>query len=355
MPGRPRTGARRVLAAVAVAVALLGTACADNAPQDTLEPAGPAARTIDNLQNPMFLAAGIVFLIVEGLIVFIVIRFRQRKGHEDDVPVQLHGNTKLEIGWTIVPALLLGVFAVATVATIFDLNQKPKDAVEVSVFGQQWWWEYRYPEQDGVDSTIITANELVIPVGRPVYLSMTSRDVIHSFWIPKLNGKRDVVPGRTHHLTIEADKPGRYSGQCTEFCGLSHANMRAIAVALSPSDFQEWLQDQQRDARPPRGEEAQTGLDTFRQFCTSCHQINGVQEVPKAAQVSGAAPNLTHLFSRQVFAGAIFPLNRPQLEAWLRNPPGRKPMAPDEDRGMPDLGLTEEQIDQLLAYLETLE
>src|SRR5688572_29646562 len=185
MPGRS-SRSRRVFFALAAGLVLVLSACAKNAPQDTLEPDGPAARTIDSLQNPMFLAAGAVFLLVEGLVVFILIKFRQRKGQEDVVPRQMHGNTALEIGWTIIPALVLAVFAVPTVVTLFDLNEEPDDPIEVTVYGQQWWWEYRYPTtNDGVETEIVTANDLVIPAGRPVYLTLEARDVIHSFWVPK--------------------------------------------------------------------------------------------------------------------------------------------------------------------------
>ena len=354
----PTSRSRRLLLALAAVLVLVATGCANDAPQDTLEPEGPLARTIDNLQNPMFIAAGIVFLIVEGAILFIVIRFRQRKGQEDVVPYQRHGNTALEIGWTVAPALLLAAFAIPTVVTLFELTDEPENAVDINVIGQQWWWEYRYPTtNEGVDDEIITANELVIPAGQPVYLTMTSRDVIHSFWVPKLNGKRDVVPGREHNWTIEADPDDvgkTFEGQCVEFCGLSHANMRLTVKVLSPDDFGQWIEDQQQDAAEPTDEVAREGLEQFQTLCASCHQIDGVNEQPKAAQKSGAAPNLTHLASRSRFAGALFDVNRNELESWLRDPPAKKPMLPDDDRGMPNLNLTEEQIDQLVSYLLTL-
>jgi cytochrome c oxidase subunit 2 len=239
--------------------------------------------------------------------------------------------------------------------------------MKVDVYGQQWWWSYEYDLNGDGKPEIVTANELVIPVDRKVELRVHSRDVIHSFWIPALAGTRDAVPGRTQYLEMEAGQIGVYDGQCKEYCGLSHANMRARAVVLSQSDFDRWLTDQQKDASaPPSGSLAAAGLDVFKTKCVSCHEIRGVDDVEgKAALVAGHAPDLTHLMSRQVFASGTFPLyvtntdgklvfNRNQLEAWLRDPPGQLPMAPDERRGMPNLHLSDTEIDQLVAYLQTL-
>jgi cytochrome c oxidase subunit II len=216
----------------------------------------------------------------------------------------------------------------------------------------------------------------VIPAKTEIQLKISSRDVVHSYWLPRLNGKRDAVPGRTQPMNIEADKPGVYMGQCTEFCGLSHANMRERVIVLSQADFATWAANQLTPAAAPTDAAAVRGAQSFAQRCSSCHQINGsyvdatgktVQYAPVDASVSlvsGVAPNLTHLMSRGVFAGGTYnlhadgdptkPLNRPDLEAWLRNPSSRKPMAPNERRGMPNLGLTETQIDDLIAYLSTL-
>jgi cytochrome c oxidase subunit II len=274
--------------------------------------------------------------------------------------------------------------------------------VQVEVYGQQWWWGFRYDVDedgrfDGADD-VETAAEMVIPVGRPIQLTMTSNDVIHSFWIPGLNGKRDVVPGTVTTWKLQADAPGVYRGQCTEFCGLSHANMRMLVRAVPADEFDRWIANQQRPAAEPTDELAQEGLEQFRNNCASCHLIDGVNneqlaETP-AALVAGIAPNLTHLMSRGTFAGSIYnlhypnpegsaqnqpfgatctlprecgdptdiglagnpdnPVYTPALEAWLRNAPAMKPMAADDGRGMPNLGLTQDQIDALVAYLKTL-
>ena len=353
-------------------------ACATDAPLDTLDPKGPEADAIQNLVVPVFAIAAVVFVLVEFGVLFLAIKFRQRKDDDDSLPVQHHGNFKLEIGWTILPALVLAGVGAASVFTLFDLADTPADAQDVTVIGQQWWWEYRYDVDGDGEDDIITANDLVIPVGQPIALTIESRDVIHSFWIPALNGKRDAVPGRAQPLTIEADEPGVYRGQCSEFCGLSHAYMRMRVVALEPADYQTWQENQLTDAQVPEEELAKQGLEQFRTSCSACHLVSGpggnADLYKGAAQVSGAAPNLTHLASRGVFAGSIFDLwldtnfneevdteeigkifNVADMKKWLRNAPAEKPMYPQGERGMPNLQLDDAQIDALIAYLKTLE
>ncbi len=369
---------RRYRVALVAPLVLALAGCSKRYPLDTLDPKGPKAREIDHLFNPVLIIAGVVFLLVHFGVLFLAWKFRQRKDDDGSLPAQTHGNFRLEIGWTILPALLLAGVGGASVMTILDLEKKPADAQEVTVIGQQWWWEYRYDvDHDGKDD-IVTANDLVIPAGKHISLTITSRDVVHSFWIPGLNGKRDAVPGREHPLQIEADKPGVYRGQCTEFCGLSHGYMRMRVVALSEADYAVWQANQIKGAAVPTGALAKEGMDTFRTTCTGCHLVRGpggnADLYTGTAQVSGAAPDLTHFASRGVFAGGVFDLwmdrnhnseidtdeigqvlDVADLKAWLKNPPGRKPMYPQGDRGMPNLNLTDEQIKSLVAYLETLE
>ncbi|MDQ2650003.1 MAG: cytochrome c oxidase subunit II [Actinomycetota bacterium] len=377
-PEGPRRSRGLKLAAITLPLFLALSACAKDAPLDTLEPKGPEARTIDNLVNPVFLIAGVVFVLVQGGVLVLAWYFRKRKDDDGSLPTQVHGNTKLELGWTFLPAVLLAGVGAASVLTILDLDDRPADAMEVTVIGQQWWWEYRYDIDDDGEDDIVTANDLVIPAGKPVTLRIQSRDVIHSFWIPALNGKRDAVPGREHPLLIQADEPGVYRGQCTEFCGLSHGFMRMRVVALDEQAYAAWSENQLAGAAVPTGELAAEGHEIFRTSCSQCHLVQGEggnEDIfDGAALVSGAAPDLTHFASRGVFAGAVFDLwrdvdgngevdldelgkelNVAQLKAWLRNPPAEKPMAPDGARGMPNLNLSEEQIDALVAYLETLE
>jgi cytochrome c oxidase subunit 2 len=375
---------------------LAGCGGRDERPQTIFDPAGPAADKIDGLTWLTLGMAGVVFVLVMAGTLFVIWKFRMRPDDDpNELPEQLHGNTKLEIGWTALPAVILAFLAVFTVATILDLARDPgEEALRIRVVGNQWWWSYDYdingngiyadndvirpgiehPEEYATD--IETANEMVIPAGRPVYLEIEARDVIHSFWIPSLNGKKDAVPGRTHYLTMEAHEPGTYIGQCTEYCGLSHAYMRMVVHALPEAEFEEWVERQLQPAREPQTAEEQAGLEIFEGRCASCHLIRGVNDdtFDGAAQVSGAAPNLTHFASRGTYAGSMFQLwrdldgssviewdeigvelNRNQLEAWLRNPPAEKYMAPDDDRGMPNLGLTEAEIDSLVAYLISLD
>lgn len=333
-----------------LAPVLLMTACAKDAPQDIFAPEGTYAKKIDDLQRPIFMIAAVVGVLVFALIAFAVFKFRAR-ADDDELPEQLHGNFKLEIGWTILPALLLAAVSAFTLPLIFELAEKPANALEVDVWGQKYWWGYEYPGQEafGIDDAgIRTANELHIPVGVPVYLKLQSNDVIHSFWAPKLNGKKDVVPGRVHDWKLQADEPGVYSGQCAEFCGTSHAFMRLKVVAHDKASWQEWLATMQEPVERPTDGLAAEGFELFAQKgCAGCHQVDGTYE--EVAPDSPAAPNLTKLFTRDCFAGCIYDLNdRNELEAWLRDPQRK-------DGSLMVIGeLTEDEIDRLYAYLETL-
>jgi cytochrome c oxidase subunit 2 len=325
---------------LAVAALLLLVSCAPNAPQDTLKPKGPVARDIDHLITPVFIVAAIVFVLVQGLVLYTTIKFR----HRDDAPepVQIHGNTRLELTWTLIPAFILLAIAVPTIATIFKLARKPSNAVNVTVIGHQFWWEFRY-----TDYGIVTANELHMPTGRPVELTLKGDpiDVIHSFWVPPLGGKTDVIPGRTNHMHYTADNPGTYLGQCTEYCGLSHANMRVRAIAQPPDEFQAWVTAQEAPAAAPTtGTPAADGMALFSsKGCAGCHTIQGVS-------TGMVGPNLTHLQSRTTFAGGMFDMSPGNLHMWLHDPPGVKPGSK-----MPNLKLSGDEIDKLVAYLETLQ
>ena len=318
---------------------LLLAACAENAPQDTLEPKGPVARQIDNLIDPVFMVAGVVLVLVLGLVLVAIVKFRAKPDSPE--PEQIHGNTRLEVGWTLAPALILLAVAVPTIATIFDLAKKPDNAVNITVIGHQFWWEYRYD-----DLGVVTANELRMPVGRPVQLTLNSDDVIHSFWIAPLAGKQDVVPGRNNTMSFSADAPGEYLGQCTEFCGASHANMRAKAIAMLPADFDAWVAGQRAGAvAATPGTAGEAGSLLFAQKgCGGCHTVAGVSE-------GVLGPNLTHFATRTSFAGSIFDNNDANLRRWLRDPQGEKP---GNKMIIPGAPLTPDEITKLIAYLNTL-
>ena len=354
----------QALIALAVAATTLGACSGDDptnlarvvggdVPQNSLNPAGPIAEKVDSLFWLVFWLGTAVFVLVSLALVFAVLRFRERKGKPRQVR-QVHGNTKLEIAWTILPALLLAAVAVPTLSTLFEVRTAPAaedNALEIEVIGHQWWWEFRYP-----DYGFVTANEMHIPTGRPVYLKMTSADVIHSFWVPQLAGKRDAVPGRFTYILMEADAPGTYIGQCAEFCGLAHADMRHRVFAQTPEDFEAWAQAQAQPATPPTEGAALAGWETFQVQCTSCHAIEGTTAQARLA------PNLTHFASRTSFGGATVDNTADHLRQWLRDPSSLKPMTPQLNDlgsgrilGMPDLGLSEQQIDELIAFLETLQ
>ncbi|MBU3688878.1 MAG: cytochrome c oxidase subunit II [Actinobacteria bacterium] len=394
---------RRFLSLAGAAAGLVAVAgCAKDAPQDTWQPAGPNAEMIDNLQRPVFLVAGIVGVIVFAAVAWVVFRYRDRG---QAIPEQTHGKPAVEITLTVIPVLILIGVAIPTASTIFDLAKTDDTQMVINVTGQQWWWEYDYPAigdnaaKYGLSQPIVTSGQLVIPENTKVLLRVTSRDVIHSYWIPKLNGKKDGVPGRVHLLRLEGSKPGIYAGQCTEFCGLSHSYMRMETIVLKRADFDAWVANQLAPYEAPaEGTLAKEGEALYIQQCSRCHQVNGLADAegnlivsaPEQYVVSGAAPNLTNLMTRNTFAGASWDLltqecrdvvwkasadefgakylagvsadclNQKDLREWLRNAPEKKPMYVDPTklqetggkyRGMPALGLTEDQIDALVAYL----
>ena len=326
----------RLLAAILLAVA----GCGGPFPQTTLAPRSDLAVVVDNLFTDIFWWAVVVFAIVEGLLLFVIIRYRERKG--GGPPSRLHGHTILEIGWTLAPALILVFIAVPTMRTIFaTAAPAPAGAVRVDVIGHQWWWEFRYPELG-----IVTANELHLPRGKPVQLEMTSADVIHSFWAPGLGGKRDLTPGRTTRIAFRPDSLGEVAGQCAEFCGASHANMRLRVFVESDSAFAAWAARQVSAAAvPPRGSLAERGRDLFAHgACIACHTITGV---PQARGTVG--PNLTHVGSRTTVAGAMLPNTEEWLRRWITNAPYLKPGSL-----MPAMPLPDDQVGALIAYLQSL-
>jgi cytochrome c oxidase subunit II len=361
--------------AVAVAFLFLLGACSSDATQSTLEPQGPYAQKLQDLFVPVFWVAVFVFVVVEGGIVWIAVRYRHRKGRER-LPAQTHGNTRLEIGWTIAPALILAGVMVPTVATIWDLARSaPADALHVNVYGYQWWWGFTYTDPDmvtdyGEDVPIRTADVLVIPEDRVVSLSLQGAGgqisganeeaadhmVIHSFWIPELAGKQDVTPGRTNHILMQADHPGTYEGQCAEFCGLQHGRMLVRVVALSAEDWDAWVENQKQGAGVPTDPLARRGMDLFlnplsggRGSCVACHAIGGTEATGPPVP---SAPDLTHFAdpTHQCFAGCNWETtDRASLEAWLRDPDEQK-----LGSKMPNYHLTEEEIDALVAFLSTL-
>ena len=319
-----------------LALALLLAGCGLDSPMTTVAPKSDLGRAIHDLFMNISGWTLVIFVVVEVLLIAVAFAFRDRPGRRE--PRSVHGHLGLEIAWTLVPVIIVVSIAVPTIATVFKTQAAPpRESLAVEVVGHQWWGEVRYPSLG-----ITTANELHLPAGRPVSLSLKSADVIHSFWSPQLGGKRDLIPGRVNSLTFTVDAPGEYPGQCAEFCGVSHANMRLTVIAQSPADFEAWTKRVTAAPVPPSAQTAK-GLQAFMAAgCVACHAIQGV-----AFGVIG--PNLTHVGSRRTLAGGILQNTPQDLARWLQDPPRIKPGVL-----MPKLPLTDEQITALVAYLGSL-
>lgn len=342
--GRPRyPGHRRVLMFAALAISSLAAACGGDFPQSSLLPQSDVAREIDSLFRGIFWWAMVVFVVVEGALVVAIIRFRERPGTPRPRPV--HGHTLLEIGWTLAPAIILIFIGVPTMITLWRIDRPPeRSEIRVEVVGHQWWWEFNYP-----DLGITTANELHVPVGKTVDLRLRSADVMHSFWFPRVAGKRDLVPGRVNQLWFTPDSVGVYPGQCAEFCGTSHALMAMRLHVDTEEDFERWAEQQRREA-VEIDEAADPLVSAGREIffgaggCISCHQIRGTV----AAGVLG--PDLTHVGGREMIAAGVLENTLDNLSLWIKDPHDVKP-----GNLMLDMGLTDEQARQVAAYLLSLE
>lgn len=287
---------------------------------------------------------GAIFVAVAALIVYTIVRFRRRPGDPDrQEPPQVYGSNQIEAAWTVIPILivfiLIGVSA-RVIAAIQNASPPPS-TLKVTLIGHQWWWEVQYP-----DYGITTANEIHVPVTpdgkRATYLKLTSMDVIHSFWVPQLSGKTDLIPNRVNYLWIDPRQPGVYVGNCAEYCGTQHANMLLRVIAQSPSDFEKWAADQQKPAADnPQLGDAKSVFGSLA--CVNCHTIRGTPAVGKFG------PDLTHLMSRQTLAAGIL-VNTPEnLRAWIDDPQRPKPGC-----FMPSMKLKDPELGQVVTYLQSL-
>ena len=277
-----------------------------------------------------------ILAVVLGALLWIVYRFREKDPRT--LPVQVRGDARLELAWTLAPVLVLTVIAFPTVRAVFRSQASPPaDALRVRVTGHQWWWEFEYP-----DLQIRTATDLHLPAGRPAILELSSPDVIHSFWIPQLGGKRDALPGQVNRILLTPTTPGIYYGQCAEFCGVSHANMRALALVETATEFDAWAAAQRAAPAPPADGTA-AGLRLFTTgACVGCHAVAGVS-------AGAVGPDLTHFGSRKTIAGGILPNTTDELVRWLADPPQIKPGSL-----MPNLQLSVADVRALAAYLQSL-
>jgi cytochrome c oxidase subunit 2 len=333
--------------------------------QSMFNPASPGAESIRTLSILVLAVTGVIFLIVEGVLCSCALRFRRSAATTPGPPPQVYGSKPIEIAWTAAPALVVFVLVLVTARTLWEVNVPPPqpragdNALFVTVVGRQWWWEYQYDHYNGkpiravgpdgkeTDLPVFTANELHVPaseagVPRPVYLALKSADVCHSFWVPRLGGKTDLIPGRVNATWFQTDQPGLYVGQCAEYCGTEHAKMLLRVVVDPPRDFESWLENQRRPAAQARA--VQAGRSAFlSQSCVECHRVRGT------SARGDYAPDLTHLMSRQTLAAGAVPNTPENLRDWVANPQKAKPGCL-----MPAFGLSDRERDDIVRYLLTL-
>lgn len=366
-------------AAGVAGLALALAACGDQEP-GALDPRGSDAADVDRLMWVMIVVGTAVFVLV---LVTLALAARGRRTtadedardlgedeagdargaptdgdastgggagsrHDEDAPTapgdetDRRRSTLLVLGGGVVlPVLVLFPLIVAMLVVGNRIAHRDADAaLDVEVIGHEFWWEVRYP-----DAGVVTANEIHIPAGTPVRFTLSTEDVIHSFWVPQLAGKIDMIPGATTELVLDAERPGEYLGQCAEYCGLQHARMRFLVVAQEPDDFEEWLSGQAEPAAAPASGSAERGEGTFAEVgCAACHAVRGTEATGELG------PDLTHLASRQTLGAGTLANERGQLGGWIVDPQAVKPGNP-----MPPTPLTAEQLNDLLAYLEGLE
>ena len=358
----------RFLFLIPIAPALL-VACNKQDPQSTFGTSGPIADTQASLFIFIFWIAVVVFVLVEGALIYSILKFRRRGSSDDSLPEQIHGNNKLEIIWTIIPVFILIAIAIPTIKTIYDHDGPPSDqgpVLEVNVRAHQWWWEIDYPGED-----VVTSNEIHIPVGQWVNFTMHSDDVIHSFWVPKLAGKLDIIPGDVRQLAMKADEAGFFFGQCAEFCGEAHAKMRFRVKAEEPEEFQNWLDSMRRPPVELVSDDAMAGQTLFAANCSSCHATNTWQapaarnERTRLAGLRTAfignieesvvipAPNLTHFATRATLGAGLIELNSENLIKWIADPDDVKEGNRMKDLAAPyrNNSLSTDDVRQLSAYL----
>lgn len=333
-----RTAVRRPLrlvTALCLLTLVLAACSSEHYPQTTLLPRGDFARIADDLLDITVKWALVVFVLVEGILIYAILKFRGRPN--DAEPHQTHGNTTVEIVWTVVPALILAAIAVPTVKAIFETNAVPgKDALTIEVVGHQWWWEFRYPEYN-----LTTANEMHVPLGRTVSLRMGSSDVIHSFWVPQFAAKRDVFANRETRMWFKAEAEGDYPGQCAEFCGIQHGRMAYRIKAQKPDEFQAWVAHMQTLKKKPTAATSEGEKLFLAKGCVACHALNAY-DAPKGM----VGPNLANVGARSYIAAGTLKNTDENLAHWIRDPQSIK-------KGvlMPSLGLTAEEASTLVQYL----
>ncbi len=315
------------------------------------EPKSPNSNTIAEVTYLLIGIQAVIFLLVGIPLCIILCRYRHRKADDGIEPPQVYGSNPIEVAWTVGPAITVFVIFLVTTRSIYEIRAAPAppEAVHVRVVGHQWWWEYEYLEKNesGYTSLFTTANEMRVPLSeegtpRPVYLDLESADVMHSFWVPQLAGKTDLIPGRVNHMWFQPEHAGWYTGQCAEYCGTQHAHMWLRVKAENKEDFDKWVANERKDAvTDPTVAAGRTLFLT--NACVNCHTIKGT---PARGQVG---PDLTHLMTRKTLASGIIPNTKKYLLQWLRDPDSIKPGC-----NMPQMKLTDDDYNKILDYLLTL-
>ena len=307
-------------------------------------PESAPAHAISHLAGFVLVITAAIFVVVAGLLFYAVVRFRRRANDDGTEPAQIYGSAPVETAWTTVPFLIVAVLTLTTARVIQEVQdaRKPASALDVQVIGRQWWWEIRYPKLG-----IVTANEIHVPVSQgrdrsPTFLDLRSADVVHSFWVPRLAGKIDLVPNKVNSMWIEPERPGLFLGQCGTYCGTQHAKMLLRVYADTREDFERWVEQQRK--RAENHPSVASGRRVFEQTaCINCHAVNG------SVADGRFGPDLTHLMSRDTLGSGALSNSPPGLRAWIKSPDQFKPGVL-----MPAMNLTDGDLDQLVAYLETL-
>ena len=317
-------------------------------PTNIFAPVATPAQSIFDLSMLVLSVTLAIFLIVGGLLLYALIRYRHRPTDSNTEPAQIYGSTQIELSWTVIPILIVVTLFLTTTRVILGTQAIPKSstAMDVTVIGHQFWWEYRYPKLG-----IVTANELHIPISNPAkptptYLTMSSADTDHSFWVPRLAGKLDVIPNKINVMWVDPKQPGLYLGQCAQYCGTQHALMLLRVYAQSPEDFEAWVKQQRQPARQdfsgnPAAAEGQAVF--MRNACINCHTISGTVATGRFG------PDLTHLASRDTIASGPFQNTPENLRKWINDPNSMKPGCL-----MPAMHLNDHDLDVITAYLSQL-
>jgi cytochrome c oxidase subunit 2 len=319
--------------------AVLGQATSPLSPTNIFAPASTPAQSIFDLSLMVLAISAAIFVIVGGLLAYSVFKFRKRRNDDGREPAQVYGSQQVEMAWTIIPVIVVLVLFLATARAVFAVQGAPKakGALEVTVVGHQFWWEYRYPGKN-----VVTANELHIPVGEKTFLTLLSADTDHSFWVPRLAGKTDLIPSHPNQTWIEPRETGVFLGQCAQYCGTQHAMMLLRVYVDSREDFDRWLKEQAAVARAD--EAVVEGRKIFEQTaCINCHAVSGTVANGRFG------PDLTHLMSRETLGAGVVPNTPENLRRWIRRPDDFKPGSL-----MPPMGLTEQQLDAVTTYLASL-